>query len=335
MTIDGPPVHVPPWQASAVVQMSLSLHVVPLGALGFVQAPVVGLHMPATWHWSLAVQTMGLAPAHAPAWQVSVCVHALPSVQAVPSGASGFEQVPLAGLHVPASWHWSLAEQTTGLAPAHVPAWQVSVCVQALPSVQAVPLGASGSSTARSPGRTCRRRGTGRWRCRRRGCAPVQAPAWHVSVCVQALPSLQAVPLGCGRVRADARRRVARAGDVALVAGRADDGVGAGAGARLAGVASACRRCRRCRPCRWARSGSSRPRSPDRRRLRRGTDRWRCRRPGWRRRRRPPGRCRSACRRCRRCTRCRWPRWCTCTWRRRRRRSCRGCCRCTTRSTSS
>jgi hypothetical protein len=49
------------------------------------------------------VQTTGLAPAHAPAWQVSVRVQALPSLQAVPFGLLGFEHVPDMGLHVPAS----------------------------------------------------------------------------------------------------------------------------------------------------------------------------------------------------------------------------------------
>ena len=34
-----------------------------------------------------------------PAWHVSLCVHALPSLQAVPFAADGFEQVPVAVLH--------------------------------------------------------------------------------------------------------------------------------------------------------------------------------------------------------------------------------------------
>ena len=41
---------------------------------------------------------------HAPDWHVSVCVHKLPSLHDVPSGLLGFEQ-PVAGLHVPATWH--------------------------------------------------------------------------------------------------------------------------------------------------------------------------------------------------------------------------------------
>src|SRR5439155_13131951 len=43
-------------------------------------------------------------------------------------------------------------------------------------------------------------------------------------------------PVGLGRVRAEAARRIADARDVALVLGGADDRVAAGAGAGLAGV---------------------------------------------------------------------------------------------------
>ena len=60
------PVHVPLWQASAVVQAFPSLHVVPFAAVGFVHAPVEGLQVPATWHWSCAVQVMGLLPVQVP-----------------------------------------------------------------------------------------------------------------------------------------------------------------------------------------------------------------------------------------------------------------------------
>ena len=78
---------------------------------------------------------------HEPLWQVSVCVHALPSLQALPSGFAGFEQTPVAGLQVPARWHWSGAGQVTGFVPVHVPLWQVSDCVQAFLSSQVVPFG--------------------------------------------------------------------------------------------------------------------------------------------------------------------------------------------------
>ena len=52
-----------------------------------------------------AEQTTGFAPVQAPAWQVSLCVQALPSLQALPLVLAGLEQVPFVGLHVPVSWH--------------------------------------------------------------------------------------------------------------------------------------------------------------------------------------------------------------------------------------
>ena len=69
------------------------------------QVPVAGSQVPAVWHWSEAVHTTGFVPTQAPAAQVSVCVHALPSVQGVPSTFVGLLQVPVAGLQVPAAWH--------------------------------------------------------------------------------------------------------------------------------------------------------------------------------------------------------------------------------------
>jgi hypothetical protein len=87
------------------VQALPSLHAVPFGFGGFEHAPVAGSHVPASWHWSDAAHVTGLAPMHAPFWQVSLCVHALPSLHAVPLGFAGFEQAPVAGSQVPASWH--------------------------------------------------------------------------------------------------------------------------------------------------------------------------------------------------------------------------------------
>ena len=52
--------------------------------------------------------------------------------------ATGFEQTPVAVLHVPAVWHLSDAVQVTAAPPVHVPAWQVSLVVQAFPSLHAV-----------------------------------------------------------------------------------------------------------------------------------------------------------------------------------------------------
>src|SRR5438132_127712 len=75
-TIAFAPVQAPDWQASLCVHASLSLHLVPLALAGFEQIPVLGLQVPAVWHWSCAVQATGFAPVQAPDWQVSVCVHA-------------------------------------------------------------------------------------------------------------------------------------------------------------------------------------------------------------------------------------------------------------------
>jgi hypothetical protein len=85
-------------------------------------------------------------PVHEPLWQLSACVHALPSLHVVPSALGGSEQMPLAGLHMPATWHWSLALQTTEFVPVHEPAWQASVCVHRLPSLHGVPLAFGGST---------------------------------------------------------------------------------------------------------------------------------------------------------------------------------------------
>lgn len=137
---DGVPgVHAPAWQVSACVHSLSSLQGAPFGRLGFEQTPVAGLQTPESWHWSEAKQTTGFAPVHAPAWHESVCVHASSSLHAVPSALAGFEQVPVPGSQLPASWHWSLATQTTGFEPVHVPAWQVSPCVQASASLHTEP----------------------------------------------------------------------------------------------------------------------------------------------------------------------------------------------------
>jgi hypothetical protein len=122
-----------------------SLHDVPLGATGFVQAPVEGSHVPAAWHWSLAAQVTELPPVQTPAWHVSTRVHALPSLHDVPLGAAiGLAQAPVEGSQAPATWHWSIGAHVTELAPVQTPAWHVSACVHALPSLHDVPLASTG-----------------------------------------------------------------------------------------------------------------------------------------------------------------------------------------------
>lgn len=105
------PVHVPVRQTSDWVHAFPSLQLVPSVTGGFEQ-PEVGLHVPAEWHWSLAVHRSGLLPVHVPAWHASVCVHALPSSHVVPFAAllhavelvvGWHDWQPFAGFAVPAT----------------------------------------------------------------------------------------------------------------------------------------------------------------------------------------------------------------------------------------
>ena len=85
----------------------VSLHAVPFAfGVAAEQIPVSGLHVPGSLHWSPFVHTTALDPTQEPAWQVSVWVHALLSLQDVPSGFGvAAEHVPVSGSHVPASLH--------------------------------------------------------------------------------------------------------------------------------------------------------------------------------------------------------------------------------------
>ncbi len=76
-------------------------------------------------------------------------MQALLSEQAVPSAATGLEQVPVLGLHVPIAWQASWATHTTGVPGMHAPEpLQVSAPLQALPSEQEVPAPAFGFEQA-------------------------------------------------------------------------------------------------------------------------------------------------------------------------------------------
>jgi hypothetical protein len=188
------PMHAPLWQVSACVQAFPSLQAVPLIAVGLEQVPVLGLQVPATWHWSLAAQVTGFVPTQAPAWQVSTCVHRLPSLHAVPFAEAGFEHIPLVGSQTPATWHWSAAEQTIRFDPVQVPAWHESVCVHAFPSLQVVPSVAVGFE--QTPVEELQVPATWHWSeaVQVTGFEPVQTPLSQASVWVQEFPSLQVVP---------------------------------------------------------------------------------------------------------------------------------------------
>ena len=213
------PVQTPLSHVSACVQAFPSLHTVPLGFAGFEQTPVAGLHVPASWHASLAVQAVDIGPVHTALRHRPSGVQA--SLHTVPSGATGFEQVPVVGSHVPATWHASLAEHTTGFAPVHTPLWHASVRVQASPSAHAVPSGAAGfeqipvsrshvpttwhaSLAVQIPGfehvPVAGEQIPAVWHrslaVHTTGFPPVHTPFWHVSVCEHAFPSLHTVPVG-------------------------------------------------------------------------------------------------------------------------------------------
>lgn len=82
-------------------------------------------------------------PVHTPPTQTSVRVQAFRSPQGVLSGRGGYEQRPVAGTHVPGSWHWSGSGQVR-LVPVQTPSWHVSPVVQRLPSLQPVSFGLGG-----------------------------------------------------------------------------------------------------------------------------------------------------------------------------------------------
>jgi hypothetical protein len=151
------------------------------------------------WHWSRAVQAIGLEPTQVPvALHASVCVHELLSSHAVPLALTGLLQVPLAGSHVPALWQASIALQTTVIGPVHTPDWQVLVAVQALLSEHGVPSAADGLEHAPVAGSHVPALWQASGVAQLIGFAPEQMPFWHVSACVHALASLHAAPLPLG-----------------------------------------------------------------------------------------------------------------------------------------
>ncbi len=84
---------------------------------------------------------LGKNPTHTPPRQTSVVVSTMLSSQTVALAAEGLVQTP--AIHTPATWHWSLARQTTpaqGSIPRQVPASQVSLTVTARPSSQVFPV---------------------------------------------------------------------------------------------------------------------------------------------------------------------------------------------------
>lgn len=141
-------VQTPARQASPVVQTLPSLQFVPSVAAGFEHRPVAGAQTPGTWHWSDALQTLATVPTQTPAWQMSMAVQRLLSLQGVLSATGGFVQTPVGAAQTPATWHWSSAVQVFCAPPVQTPARQVSDSVHPLPSSQAIPSAATGAEHA-------------------------------------------------------------------------------------------------------------------------------------------------------------------------------------------
>jgi hypothetical protein len=96
-------------------------------------------------------------------------------------------------LQAPPVWHCPGALQVFGLLPWQTPEWHVSVCVQAFPSLQAVPF-ATGVDT-QSPVRTSQLPPVKQApEPAQNFCDPPHTPPKQASPTVQRLLSLQAVP---------------------------------------------------------------------------------------------------------------------------------------------
>jgi hypothetical protein len=144
-----------------------------------------------------STQIIGM-PKQTPAVQESPVVHAMASLQPVPSVTGGFEQAPVPGSQIPGLWHWSGLGQTTCVPAVQVPDWHVSTPLHNVESLQVVPLPFCGFEQTPVPGSQT----PGLWHWSGVGqttCVPaVQVPDWHVSIPLHNVESLQAVPFITG-----------------------------------------------------------------------------------------------------------------------------------------
>jgi hypothetical protein len=132
-----PALQVPLWHVSGPLQTFPSEHEVPFRTAVAVH-PVDGLQLSVVQTFP-SLQTSGVPPAHAPAWQDSAPLQTLPSEHAVPF-ATGVVVQPEVGLQ-PSVVHGFESLQTTGVPAVHAPLWQVSAPLQRFPSEHAAPFG--------------------------------------------------------------------------------------------------------------------------------------------------------------------------------------------------
>lgn len=175
----GPPTQTPPEQVSLVVQALLSVHTTLL--LVCVQ-PVPALH-PSVVQMFPSLQSGGGPPAQDPPEQVSTVVHAFPSLHGELLSA---KRQPVAGTHESVVQVFE-SLQTRGGPPTQAPPEHTSAVVQAFPSLQpAVLLAWVQPDPGLHPSvvQTLPSSQSG-------GAPPMHEPPLHVSLVVQAFPSLQ------------------------------------------------------------------------------------------------------------------------------------------------
>jgi hypothetical protein len=162
------------------------------------QAPVTELQAPASWHWSLAAQVIGLEPKQTPAWQLEACVHLSASSQALPLALGLAAQAPVAALQTPTLQASFSAEQSTAL-----PIWHCSVCrlqvstpLHGLPSSQSpLVLQAQAAELVVQPPNCSEQLSTVHEMPSSHFVAvPPHLPPVHTSEPVQVKPSLQTAP---------------------------------------------------------------------------------------------------------------------------------------------
>jgi hypothetical protein len=177
------PAHEPAAQTSSVVQALPSSQAVVLSVL---EQPVALLQTSSVQPFP-SLQSGAAPPTQTPAEQVSDVVQASPSSQA--TATLVFSQ-PWAVSQVSAVQ--TLPSSQSGAAPpTQLPAEQVSLVVQALPSLQAAVLSVFAQPVALSQLSSVQPF----WSSQLGGAPPTQTPAWQVSLVVQASPSSQAKPL--------------------------------------------------------------------------------------------------------------------------------------------
>jgi len=176
------PAQAPSRHASPVVQTFPSSH----AALLAVLAQPVATLQESSVH-GLESEQLSPTPAHTPSAHPSITVQALPSSQPMPLATCS---QPVAGLQ--ASCVQGFASLQSGLAPARqLPLLQTSPPVHALPSSQLTVFGACTHPLAALQLSSVHKLLSSQ----SIGAPPTHAPAVHVSPPVQALPSLQTVPV--------------------------------------------------------------------------------------------------------------------------------------------